>query len=108
CPRRRRAAPAPRHRRPGPRPRPLHLGRDGPPDRRALPPGDRGHADEGTGLMLTVDYDRLGLGAGDRLLDLGCGGGRHAFEALRRGARVVALDRDQDELFDALTIIAAM
>jgi len=58
--------------------------------------------------MLTVDYDRLGLKAGDRLLDLGCGGGRHAFEALRRGARVVALDRDQDELFDALTIIAAM
>ena len=58
--------------------------------------------------MLTVDYDRLGLRAGDRMLDLGCGGGRHAFEALRRGARVVALDRDQDELFDALTIIAAM
>jgi SAM-dependent methyltransferase len=58
--------------------------------------------------MLTVDYDRLGLRAGDRLLDLGCGGGRHAFEALRRGARVVALDRDQDELFEALTIIAAM
>ena len=58
--------------------------------------------------MLTVDYDRLGLRAGDRLLDLGCGGGRHAFEALRRGARVIALDRDQDELFDALTIIAAM
>ena len=58
--------------------------------------------------MLTVDYDRLGLRAGDRLLDLGCGGGRHAFEALRRGARVVALDRDQGELFDALTIIAAM
>ena len=58
--------------------------------------------------MLTVDYDRLGLRPGERLLDLGCGGGRHAFEALRRGARVVALDRDQDELFDALTIIAAM
>ena len=58
--------------------------------------------------MLTVDYDRLGLHAGDRLLDLGCGGGRHAFEALRRGASVVALDRDGDELFDALTIMAAM
>src|SRR5260221_547556 len=40
--------------------------------------------------MLTVDYDRLGLRAGDRLLDLGCGGGRHAFEALRRGAPGVA------------------
>ena len=42
--------------------------------------------------MLTVDYDRLGLRAGDLLLDLGCGFGRHAYEALRRGARVVACD----------------
>jgi cyclopropane fatty-acyl-phospholipid synthase-like methyltransferase len=42
--------------------------------------------------VLTADYDRLGLRAGDRLLDLGCGFGRHAFEALRRGARVVACD----------------
>ena len=33
--------------------------------------------------MLTADYDRLGLRPGDRLLDLGCGFGRHAFEALR-------------------------
>ena len=31
-------------------------------------------------------------GPGERLLDLGCGGGRHAFQAVRRGARVVALD----------------
>jgi len=37
--------------------------------------------------VLTVDYQLLGLRAGDRLLDLGCGAGRHAFEALRRGAR---------------------
>jgi SAM-dependent methyltransferase len=58
--------------------------------------------------MLTVDYDRLGLRPGDRLLDLGCGGGRHAFEALRRGARVIALDRDQDELAEALALMAAM
>ena len=39
----------------------------------------------GAALMLTVRYDRLGLQPGDLLLDLGCGFGRHAFEAARRG-----------------------
>ncbi len=48
--------------------------------------------------MLTVDYDRLGVAPGDRLLDLGCGFGRHAFEAARRGASVVALDAGRDEV----------
>ena len=42
--------------------------------------------------MLTVDYDRLDLQPGMTVLDLGCGEGRHAFEAYRRGASVVALD----------------
>ena len=42
--------------------------------------------------MLTVDYDRLDLRPGMTVLDLGCGEGRHAFEALRRGAKVVAVD----------------
>ena len=41
--------------------------------------------------MLTVDYDRLGVGPGDLVLDLGCGFGRHAFEAARRGASVIAM-----------------
>ena len=41
--------------------------------------------------MLTVDYELLKIEPGDRLLDLGCGAGRHAFEAARRGARVVAV-----------------
>jgi SAM-dependent methyltransferase len=59
-------------------------------------------------IVLTVDYDRLRLAAGDRLLDLGCGGGRHAFEAMRRGARVVALDADAAEIKDAAALIAAM
>ena len=58
--------------------------------------------------MLTVDYDRLGLVAGERLLDLGCGGGRHAYEALRRGAKVVALDADGAELKDVGVLIEAM
>ncbi|MCO7222439.1 class I SAM-dependent methyltransferase [Klenkia sp. PcliD-1-E] len=48
--------------------------------------------------MLTVDYDRLDVRAGQTVLDLGCGEGRHAFEAYRRGAAVVALDRGGDEV----------
>jgi SAM-dependent methyltransferase len=58
--------------------------------------------------MLTVDYNRLGLRAGDRLLDLGCGAGRHAFEAYRRGARVVALDYAFDELPGVVGLLGAM
>ncbi|HEY6698234.1 MAG TPA: class I SAM-dependent methyltransferase [Acidimicrobiales bacterium] len=58
--------------------------------------------------MLTVDYERLGLAPGDRLLDLGCGAGRHAFEALRRGAHVVAFDYDEAELKDVAAMAAAM
>lgn len=58
--------------------------------------------------MLTVDYDRLGLRAGERLLDLGCGAGRHAFEAYRRGAQVVAVDYAFDELPEVVDLLAAM
>ena len=58
--------------------------------------------------MLTVDYDRLGVGRGDRLLDLGCGFGRHAFEAARRGASVVALDAGADEVAKVRATLGAM
>jgi SAM-dependent methyltransferase len=58
--------------------------------------------------VLTVRYPYLGLGAGDRLLDLGTGGGRHAFEAMRRGAVVTALDADRKEVGEAAGMIHAM
>jgi SAM-dependent methyltransferase len=58
--------------------------------------------------VLTVDFTRLPVAAGDRVLDLGCGAGRHAFEALRRGASVVALDADASELRGVADMVAAM
>ena len=58
--------------------------------------------------MLTVDFDRLGLREGDRALDMGCGAGRHSFEMYRRGADVVALDQDADELATVREWFAAM
>jgi len=39
--------------------------------------------------VLTVDFRRFPVRPGHRVLDLGCGGGRHAYEAYRRGADVV-------------------
>src|SRR4051794_5180146 len=58
--------------------------------------------------MLTVDYDKLGLRPGELLLDLGCGFGRHAFEAFRRGARVVACDMAVPELVEVRNLFEAM
>lgn len=58
--------------------------------------------------MLTVDYDRLGLRAGERLLDMGAGGGRHAFECLRRGAHVTAFDLNAADLKDAMAVMGGM
>jgi SAM-dependent methyltransferase len=58
--------------------------------------------------MLTVDFDRLGLQPGERVLDMGCGAGRHAFEMYRRGADVIALDQDADELAVVSEWLAAM
>jgi SAM-dependent methyltransferase len=58
--------------------------------------------------LLTVDFERLGLQPGDRVLDMGCGGGRHAFEMYRRGADVVAFDMDADELAGVSDLFHAM
>lgn len=58
--------------------------------------------------MLTVDFDRFPVGPGHRVLDLGCGAGRHAFAVARRGADVVALDRDPAEIDSVAALLAAM
>ena len=58
--------------------------------------------------MLTVDYRRFPVRPGDRVLDLGCGGGRHAFEAYKRGAAVVAFDANHGELRQVSDVAAAI
>lgn len=58
--------------------------------------------------MLTVDYERLGLQPGELILDLGAGAGRHVFQSLREGARVVAFDLDMDELRQVAILSEAM
>ena len=58
--------------------------------------------------MLTVDFERLGLQRGERLLDLGAGGGRHAFQAMKLGAVTTALDYSAADLKDVLATAGGM
>jgi len=58
--------------------------------------------------VLTIDYDRLDLQPGMSLLDMGCGAGRHSFEAFRRGAQVVALDYSFSDLESVRDLFWAM
>jgi SAM-dependent methyltransferase len=58
--------------------------------------------------MLTVDFTRLGIGPGTTVIDVGCGAGRHAYEAYRRGADVIAFDQNAEELAEVDTMLAAM
>jgi len=58
--------------------------------------------------MLTIRFDALGLHAGDAVLDVGSGFGRHVYECARRGARVVALDHAADEVIETRNTLAAM
>jgi ubiquinone/menaquinone biosynthesis C-methylase UbiE len=58
--------------------------------------------------VLTIDLDRAEVTKGLRVLDLGCGSGRHCFAALVRGAHVVALDRNPVEVTAVAEMARAM
>lgn len=58
--------------------------------------------------MITIDFDRFSVTPGTTVLDVGCGQGRHSFEALRRGADVTAFDSSESDLADVKTMFGAM
>ncbi|MFA5707721.1 class I SAM-dependent methyltransferase [Mycolicibacterium sp.] len=58
--------------------------------------------------MLTVDFDRLGVGPGVKVIDVGAGAGRHSYEAYRRGAEVVAFDQSATDMAEVATMFEAM
>jgi SAM-dependent methyltransferase len=58
--------------------------------------------------VLTVDFEKFPITKGEKVLDMGCGFGRHAFALLRQGADVVALDYSQDEVAEVTKWFAAM
>lgn len=59
--------------------------------------------------MLTVDFKRITTDPGTRILDAGCGGGRHVCEAFRRpGVTVAGIDLQWDDLCRTSGYLSAM
>lgn len=55
-----------------------------------------------------MDFAKFPVAKGERVLDMGCGFGRHAFALLRQGCDVVALDYSQSEVESVNGMFAAM
>jgi ubiquinone/menaquinone biosynthesis C-methylase UbiE len=52
--------------------------------------------------MITVDFGRINVRPGDRVLDIGCGSGRHTCKAYEiEGARVIGMDRNFVDICEA-------
>jgi SAM-dependent methyltransferase len=64
-------------------------------DGRLLGRLDRADALPGAGELREATYELLRCGPGDRVLDVGCGGGRAVAELCGRGVRAVGADREQ-------------
>jgi SAM-dependent methyltransferase len=58
--------------------------------------------------VLTVDLGRAAVVPGMRVLDVGCGGGRHTFACLKAGAHVVSLDAQRSEIDTVGAMVGAM
>jgi len=59
--------------------------------------------------VLTVDFNRIATAPGTRILDAGCGAGRHVCEAFRRqGVTVAGIDLGWDDLCRTSGYLSAM
>ena len=57
--------------------------------------------------MITADFSRIVISPGDRILDIGCGSGRHMAETVRRpGTLTVGTDISRKDLLDARSRMA--
>lgn len=59
--------------------------------------------------MITIDYALLGIKDGERVLDIGCGEGRHSWEACKQSdCLIYALDIEEESLQKARYVLWSM